>query len=57
MAILLGVGILQAAPKLLQSIYLTSVLKYDSLNTISLNWPILYGVVVGSLLAFAAFVK
>lgn len=57
MVILLGVGILQAAPKLLQSIYLTSVLKYDSLNTISLNWPILYGVVVGSLLAFAAFVK
>lgn len=57
MLLLLGVGILQAAPKLLQSIYLTSVLKYDSLNTISLNWPILYGVVVGSLLAFAAFVK
>ena len=57
MLLLLGVGILQAAPKLLQSIYLSSVLKYDSLNTISLNWPILYGVVVGSLLAFAAFVK
>lgn len=57
MLLLLGVGILQAAPKLLQSIYLTSVLRYDSLNTISLNWPILYGVVVGSLLAFAAFVK
>lgn len=57
MLLLLGVGILQAAPKLLQSIYLTSVLKYDSLNTISLNWPILYGVVVGSLLAFFTFVK
>lgn len=57
MLLLLGVGILQAAPKLLQSIYLSSVLKYDSLNTISLNWPILYGVVVGSLLAFATFVK
>lgn len=41
----------------MQSIYLSSVLKYDSLNTISLNWPILYGVVVGSLLAFATFVK
>lgn len=57
MLLLLGIGILQAAPKLLQSIYLTSVLKYDSLNIISLNWPILYGVVVGALLAFAAFVK
>lgn len=57
MLLLLGVGILQAAPKLLQSIYLSSVLKYDSLNTISLNWPILYGVVVGSQLAFATFVK
>lgn len=57
MVLLLGVGILQSAPKLLQSIYLTSVLKYDSLNTISLNFPILYGVVVGSLLAFASFVK
>lgn len=57
MLLLLGVGILQSAPKLLQSIYLTSVLEYDSLNTISLNWPILYGVVVGSLLAFASFVK
>lgn len=57
MLLLLGVGILQAAPKLLQSIYLSSVLKYDSLNTISLNWPILYGVVIGSLLAFSTFVK
>lgn len=34
MLLLLGIGILQAAPKLLQSIYLTSVLKYDSLNII-----------------------
>lgn len=57
MLLLLGVGILQSGPKLLQSIYLSSVLKYDALNTISLNWPILYGVVVGALFAFATLVK
>jgi hypothetical protein len=45
-------GILQSAPRLLQSIYLNAVLGYDSLNVISLNYPILYGVVVGALLAF-----
>lgn len=57
LVLLFGAGVLQAAPKLLQSTYLNSVLKYDSLNVISLNWPILYGVVIGSLLAFYTFVK
>lgn len=55
--LLMGASILQSAPKILQSIYLNSVLGYDSLNVISLNFPILYGVVVGTLLAFATFVK
>jgi hypothetical protein len=50
-------GIMQAAPRLLQSIYLNSVLKYDPLNVISLNYPILYGVVLGSLLTFYSRVK
>lgn len=57
MVLLLGVGILQAAPRLLQSIYINSVLKYDSLSVISLNWPQLYGVVVGALLGFFTMVK
>jgi hypothetical protein len=50
-------GIMQAAPRLLQSVYLNAVLKYDSLNVISLNYPILYGVVLGSLLTFYSRVK
>jgi hypothetical protein len=50
-------GILQSAPRLLQSIYLSSVLGYDSLNVISLNYPILYGIVLGALLAFYTKVK
>jgi hypothetical protein len=50
-------GVLQAAPRLLQSIYLNGVLGYDSLNVISLNYPMLYGVVLGSLLAFYTKVK
>jgi hypothetical protein len=50
-------GILQSAPRLLQSIYLNAVLQYDSLNVISLNYPILYGVVLGAMLAFYTKVK
>jgi hypothetical protein len=50
-------GILQAAPRLLQSIYLNSVLGYDALNVISLNYPILYGVVLGAILGFYTKVK
>jgi hypothetical protein len=50
-------GILQSAPRMLQSIYLNSVLKYDALNVISLNYPILYGIVIGALLAFYTKVK
>jgi hypothetical protein len=50
-------GILQSAPRLLQSIYVSAVLRYDSLNVISLNYPILYGVVLGALLAFYTKVK
>lgn len=57
MLLLFIAAILQAAPRLLQSVYLNSVLEYDALNVISLNWPILYGVVIGSLLAFYTFVK
>lgn len=56
MVLLLGACTLQAAPKLLQSIYMNSILGYDQLNIISLNWPILYGVIVGAIIAFSAFV-
>lgn len=50
-------AILQSAPRLLQSIYITSILNYDSLNVISLNYPILYGVVIGAMLSFYTKVK
>lgn len=50
-------GILQSAPRLLQSIYVSAVLGYDSLNVISLNYPIMYGVVLGAMLAFYTRVK
>jgi hypothetical protein len=54
---LFAAGILQSAPRLLQSIYLNAVLQYDSLNVISLNYPIMYGVILGSLLAFYSKVR
>jgi hypothetical protein len=54
---LFAASILQSAPRLLQSIYLSAVLQYDSLNVISLNYPILYGIVLGSLFAFYCRVK
>lgn len=57
MVLLLGACTLQAAPKLLQSIYMNSILEYDPLNVISLNLTILYGVIIGALIAFATFVK
>lgn len=57
MILLLGAGILQVAPRLLQSAYLNKVLKYDSLSVISLNWPQLYGAVIGALIAFFSLVK
>ena len=38
-------SIFQSAPRLLQSIYVNSILGYDALNVISLNYPILYGVI------------
>jgi len=50
-------SILQSAPRLLQSIYVNSILGYDSLNVISLNYPILYGVLLGAILAFYTKVK
>ncbi len=57
MLLLFVASILQSAPRLLQSIYLNGVLGYDALNVISLNYPIMYGVVLGALLAFYTKVK
>jgi hypothetical protein len=54
---LFAASILQSAPRLLQSIYLNAVLEYDSLNVISLNYPILYGIVLGALFSFYCRVK
>lgn len=57
MIILLGLSVLQAAAHSLQPIYVNSVLQFDSLNAISLNYPELLGVIFGALLAFYSIVK
>lgn len=41
----------------LQNIFTGSILHYDELTTISLNWPILFGVVLGSIFSFVTLVR
>lgn len=54
---LTGITIMQAAAHSLQPIYVNSILHYDSLNTISLNFPELAGIVFGALLAYYTIVR
>ncbi len=57
MILLFGLCIMQAAAHSLQPIYVNSILHYDSLNVISLNFPELIGIVFGALLAYYTIVR
>lgn len=49
------IDFLLAPSHLFEHIYMESILGYDSLNTISLNWVVLAGTLVGSLFAYQTF--
>lgn len=49
------VDLLLAPSHILEHIYVESILRYDSLHTISLNWMVLLGVVAGGLFTYQAF--
>lgn len=57
MILLLGVAVMQSATHLLQPIYITSILNYDTLNVISLNIPEFIGIVFGALFAYYSIVR
>lgn len=57
MILLLGLGVMQGAAHLLQPIFVTSILHYDALNTISLNLPELIGIIFGALLVYYSLVR
>lgn len=44
--------VLQTTPTILQNIFTGSILKYDVLNSVSLNWWNLLGIILG---AFAVY--
>lgn len=51
------IGILLAPSHLFEHIYMEAILGYDSLNTISLNWVVLAGIVCGSYFTFQTFAQ
>ncbi|NDV64627.1 hypothetical protein [Bacteroides sp. 224] len=51
------IDILLAPSHLLEHVYIESILNYDSLHTISLNWIVLLGVVVGSIFTYQTFAR
>lgn len=51
------VNFLLAPSHLLEHIYAESVLGYDSLNMISLNWIVLLGIIASSIFTYSTFAK
>lgn len=51
------INILLAPSHLLEHIYMNSILKYDSLNIISLNWIVLLGTISGSIFCYLTFAR
>ena len=49
------IDFLLAPSHLLEHIYLEGILGYDSLNTVSLNWVVLLGIVTGALFTYQTF--
>lgn len=57
MFLLLGLGIMQSAVHLLQPVFINTILQFDSLNAISLNFPEFVGIVFGALLSYYTIVR
>ncbi len=57
MFMLLVMATLQGAAHVLQPIYLSSILHYDALNIVSLNYPELFGVIMGGILVYFVLVR
>ncbi len=55
--LLFGMAILSGGAHVLQPTYLSGILHYDALNTISMNYPELAGVVMGAILAYFILVR
>ncbi len=51
------IDLLLAPSHLLEHIYIESILGYDSLNTVSLNWIVLLGIVVASFFSYKTFAQ
>ncbi|MDL2231468.1 hypothetical protein LJB85_01865 [Porphyromonadaceae bacterium OttesenSCG-928-L07] len=51
------IDILLAPSHILEHIYIEQVLGYDSLHSISLNWIVLLGVIIGCLFTYLTFVR
>ena len=51
----LVIDLLLAPSHLLEHIYMESVLGYDALHTVSLNWVVLLGTAIGALFTYQAF--
>jgi hypothetical protein len=55
--LLAGMSVLHGSAHVLQPVYLSGVMHYDSLNVISLNYPELAGIVMGAILAYFILVR
>jgi hypothetical protein len=55
--LLFGMAILQAGAHVLQPVYLAGVLRYDPINQVALNYPELFGVIMGAILAYFILVR
>ncbi len=53
----IGIDLLLAPSHLFEHLYMESVLGYDSLNLISLNWVALLGIVTASVFAYQTFAR
>jgi hypothetical protein len=49
--------VLLATPTILQNAYTGAILHYDSLQTVSLSWPVLFGILCGAYFSYIALVK
>ena len=57
LVLLFGMAILQASLHVLQPVFMNAVAGYDYFTIVDFNYPELYGIVVGALLAFYALVR
>jgi hypothetical protein len=54
--ILFGMAVLQASAHVLQPVFMNSVAGYDYFTVVHFNYPELYGIIMGAILAFFALV-